>query len=246
MFAAVVIMGDDSVSDRKMDKTNRQSLRYDFDVRVSANSKSDINAMTDMVNDACSKIEAESVATDLIISMNGVWGSQPWPNEVTVQDVSRWERALRRFELLNTYIISVISGVCGGPEFELALLGDYRIASPETEMCPPMNDKLFWPGMSLYRLVHQCGLARARQIVLGGRSLDARLCLDSGIFDEIADDPIAAADRARRNKALPSELAIRRRLLLEATFTPYEEAIGTHLAACDRELRRMYAHAYLG
>ena len=36
-----------------------------------------------------------------------------------------------------------------------------------------------------------------------------------------------------------AEHAIRRQLLLEAATTSYEDALGAHLAACDRELRRL-------
>jgi isomerase DpgB len=34
-----------------------------------------------------------------------------------------------------------------------------------------------------------------------------------------------------------AELAIRRQLMLEAMTTTFEDALGTHLAACDRALR---------
>jgi isomerase DpgB len=34
------------------------------------------------------------------------------------------------------------------------------------------------------------------------------------------------------------ELAIRRQLLLDAGHTRFEDALGSHLAACDRALRR--------
>jgi isomerase DpgB len=35
-----------------------------------------------------------------------------------------------------------------------------------------------------------------------------------------------------------SELAVRRRLLLEAPSATFEDALGAHLAACDRLMRR--------
>ena len=60
-------------------------------------------------------------------------------------------------------------------------------------------------------------------------------------FDEI--DPGGEAD-AGVVPAVPAqhlgtgrELAIRRRLLLDATTTSYEDALGAHLAACDRAVR---------
>jgi isomerase DpgB len=35
------------------------------------------------------------------------------------------------------------------------------------------------------------------------------------------------------------ETALRRQLLIEAGSAGYDEALGIHLAACDRELRRL-------
>ena len=218
--------------------------RHRINVCIPHGSQYDINAATEVVNDACSKIEKDTTETDLVISIDGNREIRSWPNGVNVQDIGRWERALRRLERIDAPIVAAISDTCGGPEFDLALIADYRIGSPQAEMCPPMNDGLFWPGMSLYRLVHQCGLTRARQIVLWGKKMNAELCVNNGIFDEISSDLDAAVEKFRNSITLPREFAIRRRLILDAAYTPYEEAIGTQLAACDRELRRMYPRAY--
>ncbi|MGW3730079.1 enoyl-CoA-hydratase DpgB, partial [Streptomyces sp. NPDC000851] len=61
-----------------------------------------------------------------------------------------------------------------------------------------------------------------------------------GIADEIAEDPAAAlADAADLTGGLSGqEVAIRRQLLFDATTTSFEDALGAHLAACDRVLRR--------
>jgi isomerase DpgB len=97
--------------------------------------------------------------------------------------------------------------------------------------------------MSLYRLVHHIGSAKARQLVLWGREIAVERCVELGLIDQVSEDLHEAVRATIRDLALQpgSELAIRRRLLLEATSSPFEDALGTHLAACDRELRRLRA-----
>ncbi|MFD0493628.1 hypothetical protein [Streptomyces rhizosphaericus] len=42
-----------------------------------------------------------------------------------------------------------------------------------------------------------------------------------------------------RGRLSGREAGIRRRLLTEAASAEYQDALGAHLAACDRELRRL-------
>jgi isomerase DpgB len=97
--------------------------------------------------------------------------------------------------------------------------------------------------MEIYRVVNELGLAQARRLVIGTRELTADRALSCGLVDALVEDLTPAAeaaaaelcDRARRDHA------IRRSLMHEATASSYEEALGVHLAACDRELRRRAA-----
>jgi isomerase DpgB len=56
----------------------------------------------------------------------------------------------------------------------------------------------------------------------------------------VADNVTSSAEKAMEvaAAAVGAELAIRRQLVLEAPATTFEDALGTHLAACDRALRR--------
>jgi isomerase DpgB len=60
-----------------------------------------------------------------------------------------------------------------------------------------------------------------------------------GIIDDVASDAALALPNAMEAAgAVPgAELAIRRQLMQEAMTTTFEDALGTHLAACDRALR---------
>lgn len=164
-----------------------------------------------------------------------------WPGRVAIRDVNRWEKAVHRLEKQDNVTIAVAPGMCGGPALDVLLATDYRIATAQTRILLPVNDGQFWPGMALHRLVHQVGIARARQLVMWGHELSLAQALDLGLVDECADnaDAAVAAAMVLLGRIAQSDLAVRRRLLLEAPQAGFDEALGVHLAACDRELRRL-------
>jgi isomerase DpgB len=171
---------------------------------------------------------------------DGVDAPPPWPGDVDVYLVGKWERALRRMERLAAATIAVAAGPCAGPAFDLLLATDYRIAGADLTLRPPATVDGPWPGMFVHRLVNQIGVSRARRFIMFGGELTALDASGLGIVDEVTPDPLAAVPAAvAAVSALPgSEVAIRRRLVLDATTVPFEDALGAHLAACDRALRR--------
>lgn len=165
---------------------------------------------------------------------------QPWPGEVGIHLVNKWERALRRVERLRAATIAVADGRCAGAGLEVLLATDYRIATTAFRLTLPTPSGVPWPGMIVHRLANQLGVARARRLVLFGGDLTAADAVESALVDEVTND---IADRVQATARLLSglagqELAVRRRLLLDATTTSFEDALGAHLAACDRTLRR--------
>nr|CAQ52619.1 enoyl-CoA hydratase/isomerase [Streptomyces violaceoruber] len=167
-------------------------------------------------------------------------GTPPATDGVAVHLVNKWERALRRLERLETATVAVVSGDCSGPAVEVLLSCDYRIAGPDLRLTLPFWAGEPWPGMLVYRLANQLGVARARSLVLFGTALSAQRAAEVGLVDEVTETVAAVtAERlARARDFAGTELAIRRRLLLDAAATSFEDALGTHLAACDRALRR--------
>lgn len=94
--------------------------------------------------------------------------------------------------------------------------------------------------MAVHRLAHRVGVSLARRLTLcmsGTGVLESYMALDLGVVDEITD---ALDDRvAKALAASPSgvEARLLRGLILDAPCTSFEDALGTHLAACDRALR---------
>ena len=122
----------------------------------------------------------------------------------------------------------------------MLLATDYRIAARDTWLGISSVGGSTWPGMALYRLVNQLGVARARQAALFGVEVPAARALGWGLLDEVVDDTVARAREVLDafGPISGKELSIRRQLLAEATSTSFEDALGAHLAACDRALRR--------
>ncbi len=226
---------------RLIDPPDKSNVAEQTAVEIELAGTTTLDELTQRVDTFCRSVEDRSLNAGIVIIRPDHCSAKPWPGPIDIQHASRWERAVRRFERLSAIIVTAASGDCSGPATDFLLISDYRVVDKGFCLELPVNLGQFWPGMSIYRLVHQVGIARARQIVLWGRSLKAEQCLEVGLVDEIALDLADALagllPKIERQPA--SEVGIRRRLLLEAISTPFEDALGAHLAAADRELRRL-------
>lgn len=200
--------------------------------------------LTAAVTEACGRAEERSGHTVVIVRLlPAAAAARSWPGPVDIQQINRWERAVRRLERLPAMSIAVAGGACGGPALDLLLVSDYRIGAPDLRLLAPVNDGHFWPGMAVYRLSQQLGAARTRQIVLWGDDIDAPRALELCLIDQVSADTDEAVHTASvlMGRISDRELAVRRQLLLEAQTLEFDDALGAHLAACDRELRRLTA-----
>ena len=122
-------------------------------------------------------------------------------------------------ERLEKPVVAAIDGVVTGAGLALALACDWRIGAPTARV-------LFREGRvglvpthgGLTRLVKLLGLARAKEVLLGGEDLDADAALAAGLLSEIAPDAAGLEDaaRARVEKMLgraPLSFAAAKRLL---------------------------------
>jgi len=185
--------------------------------------------------------EAEAAGTGFAtLHVSGAPSEKAVAGVVDVAAVSKWEQAVRRFERLRLPTLVAASGECGGAALDLLLAADVRVATPDLRLLLPFHEQATWPGMALFRLVQQFGLAGARRAVLFGTPITAAEALERGLVDRVSKNPertLAAAARLLRRLSGP-ELAIRRQLAFDAQWMSFEDALGPHLAACDRSLRR--------
>lgn len=193
---------------------------------------------------ACDSAEDRADRNPVILHVSGTPAGPP-DHDVTVALVSKWERVLRRLERLPAATIAVASGECGGLALEALLATDYRIATPSVRLRMPALARATWPGMGLFRLARQAGPAAIRRAVLFGDPISAAEAVAMGLLDELTTDTAAAlAAAAALSEGIPgAELAIRRQLMQDALSVSFEDALGAHLAACDRALRQASAGA---
>ncbi|MFI2610968.1 enoyl-CoA-hydratase DpgB [Kitasatospora sp. NPDC018619] len=188
--------------------------------------------------------EAESAGADTVcLFVSGAPSGEEAAKAADVAAVTKWERAVRRLERLRVPTLAAASGECGGVALDLLLASDVRVAAPDLRLLLSFHGQATWPGMAGFRLVQQLGLARARRTVLFGVPITAREALERCLVDEVSREPgraLAAAARLLRHLSGP-ELAIRRQLAFDAQWMSFEDALGPHLAACDRSLRRSRA-----
>jgi isomerase DpgB len=194
------------------------------------------------VEDACAAVEAGQAPTMLVVYVTGT-ANPGWTHGLDVAVVSKWERSLRRLERLGVLTVAVASGDCGGPALDGLLATDHRIATPDLRLALSVDGDALWPGMAIFRLSQQGGGARLRRMILSGGQIDAYQGVELGLVDEVTDD-LDKALQAVAELVSPlsgPELAIRRQLMCDAATTSFEDALGRHLAACDRVLRRSAA-----
>ncbi|ADB33178.1 Enoyl-CoA hydratase/isomerase [Kribbella flavida DSM 17836] len=178
----------------------------------------------------------------VVLELHPGGGHQTWPGDVAITAVNRWERALRRLERVPAPVVAVASGRCTGPAAEVLLIADFRIVTRDFVFALGANGGA-WPGAVLHRVACQLGVARARQLALWRQPLTASKAMALGLVDELADDLRLALRRAEQlldgiEPGGGEDFAVVRRLLLDAPATSVDEALGSHLAAADRLLRR--------
>ncbi|MCP2319978.1 (3,5-dihydroxycyclohex-3-enyl)acetyl-CoA dehydratase subunit B [Nocardia amikacinitolerans] len=198
-------------------------------------------------------VRAEDAPADkphsVVLYITGTRAGQEfsWPGPVDIGVVGKWEAALRRLEQVPAPIIAVVDGNAYGPAAELLLVADYRILRAGSTFEFAATGSSVWPSMALYRLVAQYGAGPARTLAVQGRTLSAAEAHAQGLVDAVIDDDAGTATRTVQaglrlfESAAGAEIAIRRRLLLDATTMRFEDALGAHLAASDRSLRRLRA-----
>ncbi|WP_431041740.1 enoyl-CoA-hydratase DpgB [Streptomyces sp. P1-3] len=196
------------------------------------------------VTAVCDRAEDGAGRSRVIVQVSGA-PAAPWTEDLTTSLVSKWERALRRLERLPVATLAVAEGDCGGLALDALLATDYRIATGTLRLTLPVTDGTQWPGMALYRLANHAASTAIRRAVLFGLPIEAAEARDLQLIDEVSDDVAGSlAQITERTAALSgSDLAIRRQLMFDAATTTFEEALGTHLAACDLTLRRAAAEA---
>lgn len=124
--------------------------------------------------------------------------------------------------------VCALHGYALGAGFEIALMCDFRLATPDTVVGLPETKLGMLPSaggsQTLARLV---GPAAARPVVLGGENIGAEQALELGLLDELVDeaDEAALALAARLAAMDPELVAAARACLRAAADLPLPQAL---------------------
>ncbi|WP_303761797.1 enoyl-CoA hydratase/isomerase family protein [Sphingobium yanoikuyae] len=107
-------------------------------------------------------------------------------------------------------VIAAIDGDCVGGGCGLAIACDLRIAAPTARLgITPAKLGIVYSLFDTRLLVDLVGPARAKRILFTGALHDAETALAIGLVDEIATDPLAAADALARDIAANAQHSVR-------------------------------------
>ncbi|MBI5911951.1 MAG: enoyl-CoA hydratase/isomerase family protein [Betaproteobacteria bacterium] len=111
------------------------------------------------------------------------------------RDVAFGQAVLARLDTLPMASVAAINGYAFGGGLELALACTFRIAVPTAKMGLPEIKLGLIPGYGgTQRLPRAVGEARALEMILSGRTVEAEEALRIGLVHRIADgDPVQAA-----------------------------------------------------
>lgn len=150
-----------------------------------------------------------------------------------------------RFAALPLPTIAAVRGYALGGGAELSYACDIRIASPTAVFGNPE------PGLGImaaagasYRLPTLVGVSVAKQVLLGGRTLDAEVALRSGLLLDVVDEPLAAAHALadRIAKQAPLALTLTKKILDAPGSHPWADDIAQAvLFETEDKQRRMTA-----
>jgi len=153
-----------------------------------------------------------------------------------VRDMLPELHALAR-DLLATHlpILACVRGACLGGGLELAALAHRIFAAPDARLGQPESQLGVFAPLGSLLLPQIVGPARAADLLLSGRAVDAQEALAMGLVAEIADDPLEAALAWARAHLVPKSAASLR-FVTRALRATFERRLLDGLA----ELERVY------
>jgi enoyl-CoA hydratase/carnithine racemase len=136
----------------------------------------------------------------------------------------------RALELLEKPVIAAVRGFALGGGLELALACDFRYLADDAKVGQPEIKLGIIPGAGgTQRLTRIVGVPRARDLVYGGRQVDADEALEIGLADRVvrADDLLdASLDYARAWTHGPTAaIGIAKRAINDGFGLPLDEAL---------------------
>jgi enoyl-CoA hydratase/carnithine racemase len=195
------------------------------------------DAMTEALRAAFERAASEAAVRAVILTGEGKAFSaggdlsrfeRDWDPREFRHDSHKLTQLISAVERLEKPTVAAINGVATGAGTQLALVCDVRLMAPGARFVYREGRLGIIPSHGgVTRLVKLIGLARARDVILGGEEVSAEAALAHGMVTALADDVVAAA---RERVALmlersPQAYAAAKRLLWLAANVDLESGM---------------------
>ena len=206
--------------------------------------------MIDALHALCAELEAEP-RTLIIAGSERVFAAGADIAQLRERRADDARRAINatafiRIAELPMPVIAAMSGHALGGGAELAYAADLRIASPTLRIGNPETSLgIMAAAGATWRLPEVVGHARASELLLTGRILDADEALAWGLvasihpFDALLDAAHALADRIVGNDALATQHTKRALRAARSEHPDIERELQAELFESDEKMRRM-------
>jgi enoyl-CoA hydratase/carnithine racemase len=155
--------------------------------------------------------------------------------------IGEWERLYGRLRSLSKPLIMALNGLAAGSAFQVALLGDFRIAHAGVAMGQPEINAGIASTTGPWIMMEMIGLARTVDLTLTGRMMDASEAHALGLVNRIvAEDKVmeeALALAAELAEKPPVAMRLNKARFREVTEARFRDC----LAAGVRNQRISYA-----
>lgn len=152
-----------------------------------------------------------------------------------------WERYYGTIRGLGKPIVMALNGITGGSAFQVAMLGDVRVAHPGVKVGQPEINQGIASVTGPWLMNLMLGMSRTIELTLTGRMMDADEALRIGVFHHVvpADQVLAKAREIGLSLAAKPPIAMR---LTKQRFREVtEELFKDTIAAGIRIQRESYA-----
>lgn len=150
--------------------------------------------MRNMLVETFDALEADAKVRAIIMTGSGerAFGAGQDLNETKTFNPDRaeewiheWERLYDRIRSLSKPLIMALNGLAAGSAFQVALLGDFRIAHPGVTMGQPEINAGIASTTGPWIMREMLGIARTIDLTLTGRMMDADEALRIGLINKL-------------------------------------------------------------
>jgi enoyl-CoA hydratase len=98
-----------------------------------------------------------------------------------------WERYYGTLRAMSKPIVMALNGITGGSAFQVAMLGDIRVAHHDVKVGQPEINQGIASVTGPWLMNMMLGMSRTTELVLTGRMMDADEAMRIGIFHHVVD-----------------------------------------------------------